>query len=92
MRRKIYSLVNKVDFLMIIATGSVCLPLREVIYNSDAARVAAALMRSRTAQLFHDHVLVKEPGTAKPTLGIRTAPIILLTGPRHSASGYQLKL
>ena len=41
--------------------------LKRVIYESEAGRVAAALMRSRSAQLFHDHVLVKEPGTAKQT-------------------------
>ena len=55
--------------------------IKQVIYDSEAGRVAAALMRSQTAQLFHDHILVKEPGTAKPTpSGIRTALIILLTG------------
>ena len=41
--------------------------LKQVIFESEAGRVAAALMRSQSAQLFHDHVLVKEPGTAKQT-------------------------
>lgn len=54
--------------------------LREVIYNSEAARVAAALMRSRTAQLFHDHVLVKEPGTAKPTPWHQDSPYYFVDG------------
>src|SRR5436305_1689492 len=35
-----------------------------VVRRSPAAEVAADLMRSDSAQLFHDHVLVKEPGTA----------------------------
>lgn len=35
--------------------------------ESEAAPIAAALMGSRTVQLFHDHVLVKEPGTSTPT-------------------------
>ena len=39
----------------------------EVIMKSEVASVAAALMRSDTVQVFHDHVLVKEPGTTKPT-------------------------
>ena len=39
----------------------------EVIKNSPAAEVAADLMVSDTVQLFHDHVLVKEPGTSMPT-------------------------
>ena len=34
-----------------------------VARNSAAAEVAADLMRSQSVQLFHDHVLVKEPGT-----------------------------
>ena len=42
-------------------------PFEKVIRESDAAAVAADLMSSQTVQLFHDHVLVKEPGTAKPT-------------------------
>ncbi|MEM6408281.1 MAG: phytanoyl-CoA dioxygenase family protein [Pseudomonadota bacterium] len=38
-----------------------------VIRESEAAAVAADLMGSQSVQLFHDHVLVKEPGTSKPT-------------------------
>ena len=41
--------------------------IKQVIFDSEAGRVAAALMGSQSAQLFHDHVLVKEPGTAKQT-------------------------
>ena len=39
----------------------------EVIRNSPAAEVAADLMQSNRVQVFHDHVLVKEPGTSKAT-------------------------
>lgn len=39
----------------------------DVIRTSPAAEVAADLMRSDRVQLFHDHVLVKESGTSKPT-------------------------
>lgn len=38
-----------------------------VVMRSPAAAIAAAITRSNTAQFFHDHVLVKEPGTQKPT-------------------------
>jgi ectoine hydroxylase-related dioxygenase (phytanoyl-CoA dioxygenase family) len=38
-----------------------------VIRGSAAADVAAALMGSDTVRLFHDHTLVKEPGTRQPT-------------------------
>ena len=40
----------------------------DVVRNSPAAELAAAAMRSRSAQFFHDHVLVKEPGTQKLTV------------------------
>jgi ectoine hydroxylase-related dioxygenase (phytanoyl-CoA dioxygenase family) len=38
-----------------------------VIKSSPVALVAAELMQSETVQLFHDHVLVKEPGTSMAT-------------------------
>ena len=40
---------------------------QRIVYESPAARMAALFMRSTTAQFFHDHVLVKEPGTQKST-------------------------
>lgn len=42
-------------------------PYREFIFNSECASIAARLMQSNTARFFHEHVLVKEPGTAQPT-------------------------
>ena len=38
-----------------------------IVRDSPAAELAARAMRSTTAQFFHDHVLVKEPGTPKAT-------------------------
>ena len=40
---------------------------REVIFHSRLAEAAARLMGSRTARLYHDHMLTKEPGTRQPT-------------------------
>ena len=40
---------------------------QRVAQESMAADVAAALMGGRTVRLFHDHMLVKEPGTLQPT-------------------------
>lgn len=37
---------------------------RDFVMNSPAGVIAAGLMQSRTGQFFHDHVLVKEPGTS----------------------------
>ena len=51
-----------------------------VIRTSDVAAVAAALMGSDYVQLFHDHVLVKEPGTAKPTPWHQDGPYYFVAG------------
>ena len=40
---------------------------RRLIFGSPLAAVAARLMHSRTARLYHDHMLTKEPGTRQPT-------------------------
>ncbi len=40
---------------------------RRVIFESRLGEIAAALMGSRTARLYHDHMLTKEVGTAQPT-------------------------
>jgi ectoine hydroxylase-related dioxygenase (phytanoyl-CoA dioxygenase family) len=37
------------------------------VFESPAAELAARLMRSRTARFFHEHILVKEPGTSVAT-------------------------
>ena len=51
-----------------------------VVRQSDAARVAAELMQSDRVQLFHDHVLVKEPGTSKPTPWHSDGPYYFISG------------
>lgn len=53
---------------------------RAAIHDSPVAEAAAALMRSRTVQLFHDHVLVKEPGTSKPTPWHQDGPYYFVEG------------
>ena len=52
----------------------------EVIETSPAAQIAAEIMGSETAQFFHDHVLVKEPGTAKPTPWHQDVPYYFVDG------------
>lgn len=52
----------------------------EVIRKSDAAEVAADLMQSERVQVFHDHVLVKEPGTSKPTPWHQDGPYYFVDG------------
>ncbi|MCC5999806.1 MAG: phytanoyl-CoA dioxygenase family protein [Pararhodobacter sp.] len=55
-------------------------PFARVVHESPAAQVAADLMQSRRVQMFHDHVLVKEPGTAKATPWHQDAPYYFVTG------------
>ncbi len=53
---------------------------RRFIFESRAARIAAALMRSQTARFFHDHVLVKEPGTSVVTPWHQDLPYYCVDG------------
>ena len=42
-------------------------PFSRFIHQSPAAALAGQLMGARQVQIFHEHILVKEPGTAKAT-------------------------
>lgn len=53
---------------------------QEVIRHSPVAEVAADLMQSQQVQLFHDHVLVKEPGTGKATPWHQDSPYYFVEG------------
>ncbi len=55
-------------------------PFEQVIRRSQAGAVAAQLMGSKQAQFFHDHVLVKEPGTAKATPWHQDSPYYFVEG------------
>ncbi len=51
-----------------------------VAKSSKIAKAAAALMQSETVQLFHDHVLVKEPGTSMATPWHQDGPYYFVEG------------
>lgn len=53
---------------------------RQVIQASPVAEVAADLMESRSVQMFHDHVLVKEPGTSMATPWHQDGPYYFVDG------------
>jgi ectoine hydroxylase-related dioxygenase (phytanoyl-CoA dioxygenase family) len=55
-------------------------PFQRVIKVSPAAEVAADLMQSQSVQMFHDHVLVKEPGTSKATPWHTDGPYYFVQG------------
>ena len=40
---------------------------RDFVLHSPAAEIVARLMRSNSARFYHEHVLIKEPGTAEKT-------------------------
>jgi len=52
----------------------------KIIRDSPAGQSAAQIMQSRTAQFFHDHVLVKEPGTSKKTPWHQDSPYYFVEG------------
>ena len=52
----------------------------EAIKASPVAEVAADLMRSDRVQMFHDHVLVKEPGTSMATPWHQDGPYYFVEG------------
>lgn len=51
-----------------------------VIRESPAVEVAADLMQSQRVQMFHDHVLVKEPGTSMATPWHQDSPYYFVSG------------
>ncbi|MDE0972960.1 MAG: phytanoyl-CoA dioxygenase family protein, partial [Arenicellales bacterium] len=53
---------------------------RAVVESSPMAQIAAHLMRSDTARIFHDHVLVKEPGNTVVTPWHHDQPYYLVEG------------
>jgi ectoine hydroxylase-related dioxygenase (phytanoyl-CoA dioxygenase family) len=53
---------------------------RALVRKSPMARIAARLMRSSIARIFHDHVLVKEPGNSIATPWHQDAPYYLVKG------------
>ena len=51
---------------------------RSLVKDSPMAEMAARLMQSRTARVFHDHILVKEPGNSVVTPWHQDAPYYLV--------------
>jgi ectoine hydroxylase-related dioxygenase (phytanoyl-CoA dioxygenase family) len=58
---------------------------RDLVRASPMAEMAAALMQSKTARIFHDHILVKEPGNSVVTPWHQDQPYYLVEG-RQSVS------
>ena len=58
---------------------------RDFAFRSPAASIARQLMGSKTVRLFHEHVLVKEPGADVPTPWHHDQPYYCVGG-RQNAS------
>lgn len=56
---------------------------REFLFDSPAPAVARKLMGSQTVRLFHEHVLVKEPGTSMPTPWHHDQPYYCVDGKQN---------
>lgn len=54
--------------------------IEDLVRNSPCAQIAARAMRSQTAQFFHDHVLVKDPGTPTKTPWHQDSPYYFVEG------------
>ncbi len=55
---------------------------KDFIFNSPAAEIGAELMDSRSVQLFHEHVLVKEAAAGVPTPWHQDMPYYCVEGPK----------
>lgn len=56
---------------------------QEAVHDPDVIRIAADLMRSDRVQMFHDHVLVKEPGTSMATPWHQDGPYYFVEGQQN---------
>ena len=53
---------------------------KDFIYNSDIGKISSALMNSKSTRFFHDHVLVKEPGSSLVTPWHQDLPYYCVDG------------
>ena len=53
---------------------------KDFFYKSNAAKIASQLMRSKKVNIFHEHVLIKEPGSVKKTPWHQDQPYYCVNG------------
>jgi ectoine hydroxylase-related dioxygenase (phytanoyl-CoA dioxygenase family) len=53
---------------------------KDCIFNSPAAQIFAEATSSKSAQVFHDHIFIKEPGTHKETPWHQDMPYYCVNG------------
>ncbi len=58
---------------------------RRFIFESNLAHIAAQLMQSTSARLYHDHMLTKEPGTRQRTPWHQDQPYYNIAGQQNAS-------
>jgi len=53
---------------------------KDFFFNSNIAKVAAQIMQSKKVNIFHEHVLIKEPGAVKKTPWHQDQPYYCVNG------------
>ena len=53
---------------------------KDCIFNSPAAQIVAEATSSKSSQIFHDHIFIKEPGTIKETPWHQDMPYYCVDG------------
>ena len=53
---------------------------KNCIYNSPGAQIFTEATNSRSAQIFHEHIFIKEPGTHKETPWHQDSPYYFVEG------------
>ena len=53
---------------------------KDFIFNSNIGKIAANLMQSKKVNLFHEHILIKEPGATKRTPWHQDQPYYCVDG------------
>lgn len=62
---------------------------QSILLNSTLPHLAAQLMQSKTVRLYHDHLLVKEPGTQQATPWHQDQPYYNVSGRQNVSFGFQ---
>jgi ectoine hydroxylase-related dioxygenase (phytanoyl-CoA dioxygenase family) len=53
---------------------------KDCIFNSSGAQIVAEATNSKSAQIFHEHIFIKEPGTYKETPWHQDMPYYCVDG------------
>ena len=61
---------------------------KDCMFNSPAGQIVAEATNSKSIQIFHDHLFIKDPGTNKKHLGIKICRITVLMEMTQEVFGY----